>query len=63
MIWQQIDALKLVFIIMVFAEALFGGLVPVKLKTFSKSPKILGVANSFSGGIFLAIALLHIMPE
>ena len=63
MIWEEIDAFKFGFIVMVFAEALFGGLVPVKLKTFSKSPKILGIANCLSGGIFFAIALLHIMPE
>ena len=39
------------------------GMVPVKVKSFRESPKILGVANAFSGGVFLAIALMHIMPE
>jgi len=38
-------------------------MVPVKVKSFRESPKILGVANAFSGGVFLAIALMHIMPE
>ena len=28
-----------------------------------ESPKILGIANSFAGGVFLAIALMHITPE
>ena len=28
-----------------------------------ENPKILGIANSFAGGVFLAIALCHIMPE
>jgi zinc transporter 1/2/3 len=39
------------------------GLIPVKSQKFKESPKILGVANAFSGGVFLAIALMHIMPE
>lgn len=39
------------------------GMIPVKSKSFRESPKILGVANAFSGGVFLAIALIHIVPE
>jgi zinc transporter 1/2/3 len=39
------------------------GILPVKSKTFKESPKILGIANAFSGGVFLAIGLTHIMPE
>ena len=27
------------------------------------NPTVLGVANAFAGGIFVAIAFLHIMPE
>jgi len=38
-------------------------LIPVYSKKFSESPMILGMANAFSGGVFLAIALMHIMPE
>lgn len=29
----------------------------------SKSTEILGIANTFSGGVFLAIAFVHIIPE
>ena len=35
----------------------------VKCKAIKNSPKILGVANAFAGGVFIAIALMHIMPE
>ena len=61
--WDSNDWLKLGFIIVSFFEALIMGLVPVKIKSFRESPRILGVANAFSGGVFLAIALMHIMPE
>lgn len=61
--WDNNDWLKLGFIIVAFSEALIMGMIPVKIKSFRESPKILGVANAFSGGVFLAIALMHIMPE
>ena len=32
-------------------------------KKCRESPKILGVANSFASGVFIAIALVHILPE
>jgi zinc transporter 1/2/3 len=55
--------IKILFMIIFFAEAMIMGLIPVYCKAFSESPVILGVANAFSGGVFLAIALMHIMPE
>ena len=63
MSWDEIDSFKLGFVILAFLEAFLAGLIPVKFKSFQESPKLLGVANSFSGGLFLAIALVHIMPE
>ena len=57
------ETLKLVFILIAFLEAALLGLVPVKSKSFKESPMILGIANAFSGGVFVAIACMHIMPE
>ena len=39
------------------------GMLPVKCQSCRNSMKMLGLANAFSGGVFIAIALLHIMPE
>lgn len=55
--------LKIGFIVAAFAEAIIMGVIPVKSTSFRESPKILGIANAFSGGVFVAIALMHIMPE
>ena len=55
--------LKILFIIVSFIEAAALGIIPVKSKKFQESPMVLGIANAFSGGVFLAIALMHIMPE
>lgn len=55
--------LKVGFIIFVFFESFLTGLIPTWSKGCRESPAILGIANSFAGGVFLAIALVHILPE
>ena len=57
------QTVQIIFIFVSFAEALAFGLIPVKCKAFKESPRALGIANAFAGGTFIAIALLHIMPE
>lgn len=54
---------KIGFIILIFSLALGTGLIPIKCKRFKESPTIIGVANAFSGGVFLAIALVHVLPD
>ena len=54
---------KVGFIVLVMLEALIAGLFPTWSPSCRENPKILGIANSFAGGVFLAIALCHIMPE
>ena len=54
---------KIIFIVGIFALALGTGLLPIVLKRFKESPMLLGIANTFAAGVFLAIALVHIMPE
>ena len=51
------------FILFCFAEAFVAGLVPTWSSSCRESPKILGIANSFAAGVFLAIAFMHILPE
>ena len=55
--------LKIIFIILAFIEAAALGIIPIKSSKFRESPMVLGIANAFSGGVFLAIAFMHIMPE
>lgn len=38
-------------------------MIPTWSSSCRESPKILGIANSFAGGVFLAIAFMHITPE
>lgn len=47
----------------IFFEAFLAGMFPTWNRSCRESPKILGIANAFSGGVFLAIAFVHILPE
>lgn len=55
--------MKITFIVLSFLEALIAGFIPTWSSSCRESPKILGIANSFAGGVFLAIAFVHITPE
>jgi len=61
--WENNEWLKFGFCLVSFSEAMLCGLIPVKSKRFRESNTALGIANAFSGGVFLAIAIMHIMPE
>ena len=57
-LWLQIS-----FIIFAFFEGAIAGWIPTIWTSCRESPKVLGIANSFACGLFLAISILHITPE
>mgnify|MGYP000038147291 CR=1 FL=1 len=54
---------KIGFIVTVTLEAAISGMIPTWSPSCRESPKVLGIANSFAGGVFMAIAFMHITPE
>jgi zinc transporter 1/2/3 len=56
---------KLLFIVAIFGIAFLCGVLPAKMAALrgAGNSRLMGLANSFSGGLFLAIALVHILPE
>ena len=54
---------KFAFIFVCFFEAFICGIIPTISKSCRENPKVLGIANSFAAGVFLAIAIVHILPE
>lgn len=50
-----------IFILLVIT--LIFGFLPLFVKAMKANVKLIGVANSFSCGIFLGISLIHILPE
>lgn len=55
--------LKSCAIVLFFCEALFAGYFPTFNRDCRENPKILSIANAFAGGVFMAIAFVHILPE
>ena len=60
---MDLTAFKALIVLIFLADAMGMGLIPVYSKAFSESPTVLGIANAFSGGIFLAMSVMHIMPD
>ena len=60
---KTLKILKGCFIVVVFFLTIVAGILPVYVKACKESPTFLGLANAFSGGLFLAIGLFHILPE
>lgn len=54
---------KIGFIFIAFFESMISGMIPTWSTSCRESPKVLGIANSFAAGVFLAIAFMHITPE
>lgn len=46
-----------------FAMTMFFGMLPLKLKAFKENKLVLALSNGFSGGLFLAVGILHLLPE
>ncbi|KAJ1462548.1 ZIP zinc transporter-domain-containing protein [Pelagophyceae sp. CCMP2097] len=51
----------LALLLCAFNAACWG--IPLCMKQFSESPRTLGIASTFSGGVFLALAFGHMIPE
>lgn len=65
-VYQEPESLfmyKFLTLIILFAVALTFALIPLKLSYFKTNLKLIGVANAFSAGIFLSVALVHLLPE
>ena len=54
---------KLGFIFVIFIESVLFGVIPQRWKRCRNNEHFLSIANCFSGGVFLAIAFVHIIPE
>ena len=58
-----IDEVKLLFIVVIFATGVAGGLAPFRVKESANSKLQMARGNAFAGGIFLGAGLLHMLPD
>ena len=52
-----------IIILIIFIVICFAGIVPKAWSACAKQENVLSVLNCFSAGMFLAMALMHILPE
>ena len=55
--------LKIVSVFVVFAEIGVLGYLPYLFPNIGQSKRAMSIVGCFAGGLFLALALLHILPE
>lgn len=49
--------------VIMFAMIMITGNIPLRSKSFKSYPVVLSLSSAFSGGLFLAVGVLHLMPE
>ena len=54
---------KILAMIIMFLLILIVGTLPIRAKNFRSNPRLLSYASAFSGGLFLAVGLIHLIPE
>ncbi|KRX05287.1 hypothetical protein PPERSA_00588 [Pseudocohnilembus persalinus] len=59
----ELAAVKIPAMTVMFFMTMAFGMLPLKLKAFKENQFVLALANGFSGGLFLSVGLLHLLPE
>lgn len=49
--------------IVMFLMIMITGNIPLRSESFKSNPKVLALSSAFAGGLFLAVGLLHLLPE
>lgn len=54
---------KLFCMLAMFVMIQVTGNIPLKPHGFSSNPKLMSLSSAFSGGLFLAVGIIHLMPD
>lgn len=60
---MEVTTIKIVGTILLWVCMVFFGLLPLRIRHFKTNKTLLAISNCFSGGLFIAIGLIHILPE
>lgn len=60
---MDVDNIKFIGTILLWVCMVFFGLLPLKVRHFKTNKALLSLSNCFSGGLFIAIGLIHVLPE
>lgn len=56
-------SLKIFAVFVVFVEIGFFGYLPYIFTNIGQNKRVMSIVSCFAAGLFLALALLHILPE
>lgn len=59
----SLTIMRVVAMVTIFVVSVIFATIPLVSKAFQKSKVIVDIANSFAGGLFIALGLAHILPE
>jgi len=59
----NLSGFKIGFIFVMFILAFFAAYAPLKISFIRNSKTALSLIHSFGAGIFISIALIHLLPE
>lgn len=60
---MNIVSYKIIVACVLFFVAYAGGLAPILLSSFSISGRLISCCNAFAGGVLLAAAIVHLLPD
>jgi zinc transporter 1/2/3 len=60
---STLTIIKLPVMIIMFLLVVITGSIPYRSEAFKSSKKAISYTMAFSGGLFLSVGLLHILPE
>ena len=55
--------IKLLTMLIMFIMIMITGNLPLRLKSFKSNQMVLSLSSAFSGGLFLAVGVIHLLPE
>ena len=58
-----IACIKIPTMVVMFLEVVIFGSIPLRLVAFKENKLVLALSGAFSGGLFLSIGLIHLLPE
>lgn len=58
-----LSIIKITCMISLFSIIVFVGSIPYKVESFQQNPQLIAITSAFSGGLFFAVGLIHLLPE
>jgi zinc transporter 1/2/3 len=55
--------LQTIYLVITFIVTFIFGMLPYKTGFLKKFTLVMGILNAFSGGMFLSMGVVHILPE